>query len=81
MDTYFHEVLEFHKTQRKLLQEMREIIKKSLRVFETPDLAPTIEEDLDVKKSSNDECLNEENQEVTGFVNAEGQVREASEKT
>jgi hypothetical protein len=80
MDTYFHEILEFHKTRQKLLQETREIIIKSLRVFETPDLAPTIEADLDVKTTSNEECLNEENQEVTGFVNAEGQVREASEK-
>jgi hypothetical protein len=80
MDTYFHEILEFDKTQQKLLQEMREIIIKSLRVFETLDLAPTIEVDLDVKKTSNEECLNEEKKEVTGFVNVEGQVRGASEK-
>jgi hypothetical protein len=78
--TYFHEVLEFHKTQQKLLHKTREIIIKSLWVFETPDLTPTIELDLDVKKTNNEERSNEENQEVTSFISVEGQVREASKK-
>ena len=59
---------------------MRKTIIKSLRVFETLDLAPTIEADLDIKKTNNEEYSNKENQKAIGFVNVEGQAREASKK-